>query len=261
MPYLRDRAIILRSESFREHDRRIVMFGLNHGLMEAVARGASAKQSKQGGHIVPLIEVEVLVAKGAAFDKLAVAKTVTPRHMLRRRLGGLAFAGAFSDLFERLQRPGIVDEDLYVLLSDVLDVAEALPEEPSAERARLLYSAAALKLLDRIGFAPALSACASCREGFDVNTEETWLLPADGSFLCPDCYRTVRRAYPNAEQVPTQTLGLLRFIRREPLKLILSLGGESGVFRQASAVTTLLLQQAPLMRQPHGSETILALLS
>ena len=77
MPYIRDRVIVLRSESFREHDRRIVMFGLGHGLLSAVARGASAQQAKQGGHIVPFSEAEVLIAKGAAFDKLAVA-TVIP---------------------------------------------------------------------------------------------------------------------------------------------------------------------------------------
>jgi DNA repair protein RecO (recombination protein O) len=260
MPYLRDRVIVLRSDVFREHDRRLVMFGKQHGLLEAVARGASAKQAKQGGHVVPMTEAEVLIAKGSAFDKLAVATLVNPRHAVRRRLGTLAFTGAFFDLFERLQKPGIVDEDLYQLLVDVLSVAEMLPEEPSTERARLFYAAAALKLLDRIGFAPPLSACASCREPFSAEGEGVWLLPVDGSFVCPDCYRDLRRAYPNAQYVPMPILGLLRFMRREPLEKLAVLTGTPETFRQASLTISALLQQTPLSRAPHGSETILALL-
>ena len=269
MPYLRDRAIILRSTPFREHDRKVVMFGAQHGLMEAVARGASAKEAKQGGHVVPFTEAEVLIAKGAAFDKLAVSRTVRSRPGIRRRLGALTFAGAFSDLFERLQRPGIVDMESYALLSEALDIADALPDEPSAERTRLLYSAAALKLLDRIGFAPPLSACASCREGFATDgaalaseavMDGPWLLPVEGSFLCPDCYRTVRRAHPNAEQVPAHALSLLRFLRREPLVQALRLTGTAEIFRRASLTLSTLLQQAPLTRAPHGGETIFAIL-
>ena len=259
MPYIRDRVIVLRSESFREHDRRIVMFGLGHGLLSAVARGASAQQAKQGGHIVPFSEAEVLIAKGAAFDKLAVATVIHPARVLRQRLSALAVAGAFTDLLERLQKPGIVDDDVYRLLQEVLAAASDLPEESSAERARLLYAAAALKLLDRIGFAPPLSGCASCREGFHPLTEQVWLLPTDGTFLCPDCFRIVRRATPNVEPVATQTLALLRFLRREPLGSIRLLTGTTDVFRHASQVVSTLLQQAPLMRAPHGAETIMAL--
>lgn len=260
MSYVRDRVIILRTTPFREHDRKVVMFGAQHGLLEAVARGANAKQAKQGGHIIPLTKAEVLIAKGASFDKLAVVRTVSAHAGLRRRLGALAFAGGFADLFERLQRPGIVDIDLYELMSQVLSVAESLPEEPSTERARLLYSAAALKLLDRIGFAPPLSACASCREPFQAAIGEHWLLPADGAFLCHDCYRTVRRANQDAQAVPARTLTLLRFLRREPLGRVLLLTGTPADFQGATYAVSLLLRQAPLKKEPHGAETIAAIL-
>ncbi len=266
MPYLRDRAIILRSDPFREHDRKVVMFGMQHGLLEAVARGASASQAKQGGHVVPMTVAEVLVAKGAAFDKLAVARTVHAPRALRRRLGGLAFVGSFFDLFTRLQRPGIVDLELYELLSEVLELADTLPDEPSLDRTRLLFASASLKLMDRMGFAPPISACASCREPFAIvadasNVESLWLLPIDGAFVCPDCYRTLRRAYPNAHAVSPSALGILRFARREPLARILALTGTSESFHHASSTVFTLLEQTPLLRAPHGPETIGHLLS
>jgi DNA repair protein RecO len=259
MTYLRDRAVVLRSEPFREHDRRIVLFGIQHGLLEAVARGASRSEAKQAGHIVPFSEIEVLIAKGMMFDKLAVATVVEQRRAVRRRLGALAFAGAFMDIFERMQRPGIVDEGLYELLLDVLSVAENLPDDPSPERARLLYSAAALKLLDRVGFAPALSGCVFCRES--LGSGEAWMLPMDGTIACADCYRTVRHTHPNAELIEPATIVLLRFLRREPLGRVLLLTGSSDVFASASSAVELSLRQAPLMRAPHGAETIVALLS
>lgn len=261
MPYLRDRAIVLRSDAFREHDRRLVLFGQQHGLLEAVARGASAAVSKQGGHMVPFTEVEVLIAKGAAFDKLAVARMVRSWPTVRTRLGGLSVAGGFADLFTRMQRPGIVDTEAYQLLTDVFDALHALPEEPSVDRARLFYAASVLKLLDRMGFAPPLSACASCREAFTEDTEYRWLLPTEGTFVCPDCFRLVRRAHPNAMAVRTSVLGLVRFLRREPLMQVAYLSGEAGLFRDAVAVVMILLAQTPLHRAPHGDDTILALLS
>jgi DNA repair protein RecO len=261
MPYLRDRAVVLRSDAFREHDRRLVLFGQQHGLLEAVARGASAAVSKQGGHMVPFMEVDVLIAKGVVFDKLAVARAVRSWPGVRTRLSGITVAGGFVDLFTRMQRPGIVDGDAYALLTNVLDALHTLPEEASVDRARLLYATAVLKLLDRMGFAPPLSACASCREAFTEYTESVWLLPAEGTFVCPDCYRLLRRAHPNAMEVRTRALGLVRFLRREALTQVAMLSGDPGLFREVVAVVGVLLAQTPLNRAPHGDETILALLS
>ena len=260
MSYLRDRAVVLRSQAFREHDRRLVLFGRQHGLIEAVARGASAAVSKQGGHMVPFTEVEVMVAKGVVFDKLAVARTVRAWPRVRAGLGGLAVAGAFADVFAHMQRPGIVDADAYTLMTDLLDALQVLPGEPSVERARLLYAAGVLKLLDRMGFAPPLSACVSCREAFAVETGAVWLLPTEGTFVCPDCYRVVRRAHPTAQEIPMTVLGLVRFLRREPLARVFALAGDSEAFRGAAGVVLMLLEQAPFSRAPHGDATITALL-
>src|SRR5260221_1125377 len=111
MPYLRDRVIVLKKEPYREQDRRYVMYGREHGLIVAVARGASIPRSKQAGHLEPFSEADVMIAKGVAFDKLAVAKHVGAIHELPL-LAGYVVCGAFSDLMIRLVRPGIADESL-----------------------------------------------------------------------------------------------------------------------------------------------------
>lgn len=152
MPYLRDLVFVLKKEPFREQDRRYYLYGQEYGLLVAVARGASSKKSKQAGHLEPFSVSEVMLAKGKGFDKLAVAKQVRPP-----RSGGLTFytvAGRLSDLVIALIRPGVADERIFFLLEETSECLSDLEAEPSLERARFVFSAASLKLLDLLGFAP-----------------------------------------------------------------------------------------------------------
>ncbi len=258
MPYLRDRVFILKSEPFREHDRRVVCFGQQHGLIEAVARGASANQAKQAGHIVPLSEADVMIARGKAFDKLAVAHLVDAHGAARRHLGALAFVGAFFDLFISLQRPGIVDADCYMLLAEIVSAAEALPAEPSSERAQLIFAAASLKLLDQTGFAPQLMRCPLCHDG--LREGEFRQLARDGSIVHTDCYRDIRAQEPNAGFVGSESLTIARFLRRSPIADALLLSGSSQSFADAAHVIFAMVRHTPLFREPHGMGTIVRLM-
>lgn len=156
MSYIRDTVIVLKNEPYREHDAWVVMYGRTNGKMEAVARGARRWEAKHRGHIEPFSEVEVMIAKGAAFDKLAVARLVRPRHLLRAELTRLTVAGAFFDLTEQLTRPGMNDPSVYDLLCETLDVLEAA-SSLSPDRSRFLLAAASLKLMDALGYAPDFS--------------------------------------------------------------------------------------------------------
>jgi DNA repair protein RecO len=156
MPYIRDRAIVLKKEPFREQDRRMTLYGREHGLLVAVARGSSSKSSKQAGHLEPFSEIDVMIAKGASFDKLAVARALSVFPPANRRIAAYAILGAFHDLVIDLTRPGIADARIFDLLSELRDVCASLPANPTPERARLLYSAATLRLLDLLGFGPRL---------------------------------------------------------------------------------------------------------
>ena len=152
--YLRDRVIVLKKDPYREHDRRYVMYGIEYGLLSAVARGASLPKSKKAGHLEPFSETEVMIAKGAAFDKLAVARRVGAIHELP--LPSLTILGAFSHLLLRLLRPGIADERIFELLKELIESVSALPSEPSADRSRFLLATATLKFLDILGFGPSI---------------------------------------------------------------------------------------------------------
>lgn len=225
MPYLRDRVIVLSKEPFREQDRRYVMYGREHGLLVAVARGASVSRSKQAGHLEPFCTSDVMIAKGAAFDKLAVAKLVDwPWRGSSPRLESHAVCGAFSELVIRLTRPGIADARMFDLLQDVIRVAMTLPVGTTVDRARLFVAAANLKLIDLIGFAPPI----------EKSPEGTTPVPA---------------------------LALTAFMRRASLEDVLKVTAEASVLRAASSFVDDALRETPLDREPHGIAVAQALLA
>jgi DNA repair protein RecO (recombination protein O) len=220
MAYLRDTAIVLKCEPFREHDAWLTLYGRTHGKMTAVARGARRMDAKCLGHIEPLSEIEVMIAKGVTFDKIAVAKLTRPRSALRERLGTLAVAGAFAHLIDKLTHPEVGDAAIYHLLSETLDLSTKLERDPSSERGRLLLAATSLKLLDALGYAP------------------SW-----------------------EETMESDTARLLRFMRTRPLGDLLHLTAPTDLFTTASSAVENAMMRAPLQTEPHGSRTIVALLS
>ena len=220
MSYLRDTAIILKNEPFREHDAWVTMYGKENGKMTAVARGARRSDAKSLGHLEPLSQIDVMIAKGAAFDKLAVARVTDPRPYLRERLHVLTLVGAFTNTVDLLTHPGSVDPEIYFLLQEMLNLADERSTIPSIARCQLMLSAAYVKLLDVLGYAPTL----------------------------------------DQTEVSTTALPLLRFMRMRPLKDLLNITAPSQLFFQISSLVDDYLKQAPFRVEPHGRMTVAAML-
>ncbi len=214
MAYLRDTAIVLLNEPYREHDSWLTMYGKTHGKLIAVARGSRRWQAKQGGHLEPFSEIEVMIAHGQAFDKLAVATTVSVRHALRQRLSGLVIAGVISRLIERLTHPGASDVTVYGLLLELLNFTDDLQAEPTPERARLIVASITLRLLDTLGYALQLEQCVVCQKAL---TEPVWFFPEAGGMICAVCMKDRARSFFQAVRLPDLSLRLLRFMRHSDL--------------------------------------------
>ncbi|HVM90639.1 MAG TPA: recombination protein O N-terminal domain-containing protein [Verrucomicrobiae bacterium] len=221
MPYLRDTVYVLRTEPFREHDAWISMYGREHGKLEAVARGFRNAKAKQHGHLEPLTKTEVMIAVGASVDKLAVAHAVSAQTDLRGRLGAMAMMGSFAHLLDSLTKPGVADPEVFDLMDELSAAWRATTREPSTERARLLYAAAALRLLNALGYAPEL-------ERADVGDEAA---------------------------------KLLAMLPQLPLSFALSVSAPASVFQAVCATVEEALEDAPLRERPHGPDTIAKLLT
>ncbi len=221
MAYIRDQVFVLKTAPFREHDVWVSMYGREHGKMEAVARGIRSWRAKQRGHLEPLTLVDVMVAKGVTFDKLAVAHAVSAQTDLRQRLGAMVMIGSFAHLLDSLTRPGISDPELFYLMEELLGAWRSSQREPTPERTRLLYAAAASKLLHILGYGPA---------------HETSRLSDEANKL-------------------------LAMLPQMPLGLTLSITAPTSVFNEVSAMVEGALEDAPVRDRPHGPATIVSLLT
>lgn len=216
MPYIRDRAFVLKREPVNEHDRRYVLYGRCHGLLTAVARGASLRTSKQAGHLEPFTEIEIMIAKGRMWDKLAVARNVVEDGCgPLRSLAALSVMGAFCDLLVSLTRPGICDARIFDLLKDTRRACARMENGVSSVRASFVFSGSALKLLDLLGYAPRAD------EALDEDARK-----------------------------------LAAFTRRFPLSDTLRVTAAPAVFIAFSDFVESALSQTPLEKKPHGFATV-----
>lgn len=223
MPYIRDKAFVLRIEPFREYDLRVSLYGERYGKLIAVARGARRQGAKQAGHLEPLNCVEVMIAPGKAFDKLAVARAVDVRPRLRERLYVIAICAGLSNTLDALTRPGTPDPGIFKLMAELQDSLLAFREAPSPERGRLLLSVAHDRLLKELGYA------------IEFDRE------------------------PVADFTP-ERLKIIRFLRLSSLENILKLTIETKLMNDVSRILMQQLEQTHLQREPHGPVTVTALL-
>lgn len=96
------------------------------------------------------------------------------------------------------------------LFEKVVEALRRLAESPANEVPPLLVSAE-LKVLAELGFAPALTECASC--GRPPGPGRIAVSVAVGGLLCTDC----RERDPKAPAVPAGRLAALRSLAETPL--------------------------------------------
>lgn len=252
MSYLRDRAIVLRAEPFREQDVWLTCYGRLTGKFNAVARGARSLKAKHLGHIEALSEVEVMVAKGAAFDKVAVARLVEPRTHVRRSLSAAVLAGAAADLVDRLTHPGAPDPYIYELLQEALDIFLDIDQDVTPVRAQFLFSVFALKVLRMLGHVPDMDRCGHCRV---VLKEDVFLMTKLGVIVCSSCRKG---ALKNEEgtSLPERSISLLGFVAAQPLQDGLKVTAPQALFEAVHQVATACLGQIHIYTLPHGFETV-----
>lgn len=252
--YIRDQVIVLKKRPYREYDRQYVMYGRKHGLLLATARGAVKPKAKQASQLEPLGFAEVMIAKGRNFDHLAVASSLFPGRRIEK-LGGLAVAGAFADLCLSLVRPGVADERIFNLWDDFSDCLARLPQEPTSTRAKLLFAAAGLKLMDVLGYGPALRLCGSCRR--PPGPTDAWFSSELNALVCADC---VRERRDSCMLVKAHAVTFARYMRDAGFDSILSVAAPIEVAQGTLRIIQESWKHAPLEREPHGMETIQAML-
>jgi DNA repair protein RecO (recombination protein O) len=158
---LKTEGIVLRSLRYGEADRILHLYTPDRGRIGAIAKGVRRARSRFGGRLEPFFRLNLVLYEGRS-DLLTVtsAETLAGHPRLREDAGALDGAARACEAVARVFDDGDPHSGVYHLLANELALLDAEPAR--AGRANAL--AFRLKLLLAAGFAPQLSACASCGE-------------------------------------------------------------------------------------------------
>lgn len=185
----RTTAIILKNESWRESDARIIAYSPSKGKLELMARGAKKNNSKLAGHLEPITLSELMIVRGKNYDYAGSAIARESHPSIKNNLTKLNLAGGILRLFDRLVKPEYPDLNLYNILESFLFELDRWPEEDSfvlENRGALWQAAFALQAMSLLGYHPTISDCQACHKDFIIS-EHNFFSLEKGGLVCEAC--------------------------------------------------------------------------
>ncbi|MBN1585247.1 DNA repair protein RecO [Candidatus Uhrbacteria bacterium] len=204
----RDQAIVLKTVPMRDADRRYVVYGRERGKMILLAKGVRRGRSKMSPHMAWFGTVDIMVARGKILDRLAGASLARPFDGVLESLTKASLAQGFLLAVDALTRQEQPDRRIFGLIGDFLEVLDRADLIRSPDGRGPLFDAAALKLLDAVGFGPELDRCVRCRKPSGPSMAMNFM---QGGLECQACRR------PDSLPLLPETVERLRRFRNAPL--------------------------------------------
>ncbi len=256
--YLRDTAFVLLAEPFKEQDVWVTLYGEQHGKLVGIARGVRSATSKQRGHIQPYSKIEVMIAKGSAYDKIAVAQTCASSYALRSSLPGMAIFGSAVALVARSSDSAVPNQRIFQLLNELHGLLSG-PEAKriSIERSALVFSSFTLHFLEAEGYGMEFDRCRSCGKAFEK--EVLWLSLELGGVICRSCASRTPQSPSMGSWIAYPVLQTIRFLLREPLVSVLALSAPRSVLQEVATAVDQLTSVLPRATEKSVHEFLFSL--
>ncbi|MFH1047584.1 MAG: DNA repair protein RecO [Patescibacteria group bacterium] len=232
MPYYRDKAIVLRSRGYWDHDRHYTVFTAEHGKLTLLAKGMRKTKSKMSPHMSSFGVVDVMVARGKFLDRLAGANLIESQRTVLDSLERSSAVQSFFLAVDGLTRKDYPEPRIFLLLQEFMRVIGSLPEWALASRT-IVFDAAILKLLDTLGHGLELDVCVDCRQRLTYDGNVMNILR--GGIECRDCRGAA------SSPVSGDTIKALRFLRLAQLKAAPALRMDLPIRRQVAFFIDILL--------------------
>src|SRR5579883_115819 len=185
-------ALVLRRLDFGEADRILTLFTPSYGKVRAIAKGVRRTTSRLAGHLEPFTRTQVLLATGRDLDIITQAEARERLDALRSGLWHMSGAWYWSELIDRFLEDADPHPQLYRLYMQTLRVLnDGAAESESQLRCWLALRLFEMRLLDELGYRPALVNCAGCDT--PLRPEENGYSAELGGVLCPNCSRYAQR--------------------------------------------------------------------
>jgi DNA repair protein RecO (recombination protein O) len=198
---LKTEAVVLRTIRYGEADRILHLYTRDRGRVSAMAKGVRRTRTRFGGRLEPFFRLDMVLYEGRS-ELLTVtsAETVEGHPRLREHAAALDAAARACDAVGRLFETSDPHPAVYHLLCNELALLDRGGAAAATHANQLAFR---LKLLLAAGFAPQLSACASCGEREHLVA----FSGAAGGVVCSACEATGFPFSAEAHAFMTEALG------------------------------------------------------
>jgi DNA repair protein RecO (recombination protein O) len=200
-------AIIVKKIKLGEADRILSLYTLDHGRIEAVAKGIRRPRSKLAGHLELLTYSRVTLVHGRNLDTVIGSQTLDSFMDMKNDIWLTSYGLYASELINLFTAERIENRELFQLLLVTLGHLShgANPE--------LVLRYFELHLLDWVGYRPQLQVCVTCQVA--LQPAENAFCSRAGGVLCPDCAAGILEAFP----ISVNALKVFRLMQRSDISV------------------------------------------
>jgi len=211
------KAIILDRQPFREFDSRVVVYSLDKGKLELIARGAKKIKSKLACHLEPISLSNLMVARGKRLNYICGAVSENCYGIIKNDFQKIIFIGNAINIFNKLikQEDRSDSKIIFNLLLEFLRIADR--EDALFNNYELLSNFFIFKLLVQLGYKPELYNCVVCNK--KVVPDGNYFDFLRGGLICGHCYNVNN----NLLKISEDCIKILRLSVRGNLSILIKL--------------------------------------
>lgn len=221
-------AIVLKNQPYRENDSRVILYSVDKGKLELVARGTKKIKSKLAGHLEPITLVNLMVIRGRQYDYVGTANNIKAYRNIKDDWEKINMAGRAIGVFDKLIKNDEADQEMYIFLEKFFDLLNQ--GIPAAE---LFYIAYLLKLLSMLGYQPELYQCQKCKKKILANNKSKFNI-INGGLVCSGCFSGCREELT----ISDNCIKLLRLIIKTDMAEVKKIKAENKLFKEANSLVS-----------------------
>jgi DNA repair protein RecO (recombination protein O) len=221
------KAIILNRKDFRESDRLFVLYTKDYGKIEAVATGARKSTSKMAKFLEPLMEIELLLARGRIYDKIAEVRLIDNFSQLKQDKRQWALGCYCLEVINKLTKVEDSHTEIFELLVNILNLLKQGNSN--------LVQFYVWQLLSNLGYHPRLENCVTCNTEF--NSGILFFNYYKGGVQCQECSSQEK----NGIKITFNVLNVLRQGLRTKLNSLQNINIQKDESRQINQAISSLL--------------------
>jgi len=229
--------IILKRRDYQENDRFFCIYTKDYGKLDVLAKGTKKIKSKLNSYLEPFYYVNLMIAKGKVFDKLANANLIDSYQNLRTddSLVGFYLLNYIGETTDGLIQGGITETRKFNLLLEILEILnQEITKESAFKKEKLLMLANIyiLKLLSLLGYQPEIKRCLICHRGL-LLTKHIFDFRS-GGLVCEECKKVC--LIEDYLRVSDDVIKIFQLAKEKELPYFIELGINKEVLDQFNQV-------------------------